>query len=118
MLIYFILDLDVKKQDYSAKEVVFWHFPYMNTNSDTISEPISTNPTIDEMLKLKIDPLYQFVGSVTIGKNLRELSRKLGQSTKPGLMEAKLASRFSAVSLAYKICIIEHSLQIYLLKIY
>jgi len=43
------------------------------------------------MLELKLDPLYQFIGSFTTAKRLRQYRNK------PGLLEETLASRFSAV---------------------
>jgi len=50
------------------------------------------HPEIQAMLELKLDPLYQFIGSFTTAKRLRQYRNK------PGLLEETLASRFSAPS--------------------
>ena len=52
------------------------------------------DPAVEEMLQLKIDPLYQFVGSLTAGRKLISRQAKM----KPGLLERKLTAHFSSVS--------------------
>ena len=85
--------IDVTKSD-GSKETIFWHFPshYLETAEPPPAIDATLHPAIQAMIELKLDPLYQFIGSFTTAKRLRQYRNK------PGLLEETLASRFSAVT--------------------
>jgi len=89
----FLTFVDVTKSD-GSKETIFWHFPshYLETAEPPPVIDATLHPAIQAMLELKLDPLYQFIGSFTTAKRLRQYRNK------PGLLEETLASKFSAVT--------------------
>ena len=62
---------------------------YITDESLLFTEPMESE--IEDMLKLNVDPLYQFIGSVTIPESIQQ------PRTKPGSLERRLTAHFSTV---------------------
>lgn len=86
--------LDMKDDTNPNRNMIFWHFPVHHMQTESLPSLETLEPAVEEMLLLKLDPLYQFVGSLTAGRKLISRQAKM----KPGLLERKLTAHFSSVN--------------------